>query len=84
MNKKEAIKAIRQLKKNIKKKKHDTIFCTTFWDIHEKSYKDAEIAARLLRRRGYNITIGVKRLEPLWLSYFYGHLRYRRYLTIKY
>ena len=84
MDKKEVIRVIRYLKKSIKNKEHDIIRCTTPWDIHEKYYEATEIAARYLRRKGYNIKIINQSLGLLHYSqYLFSYVRYNRYVVIK-
>lgn len=85
MDKKEVIRVIRHLKNSIKNKEHDIIRCTTSWDIYEKYYETTEIAARYLRRKGYNIKIIDQRSDFLRYSqYLFGYVRYNRYVIIKY
>lgn len=82
MDKKEVIRAIRYLEKSIKNKEHDIIHCTTSWDIHEKYYEATEIAARYLRRKGYNIKV-ISQFHGTY-NYLFGYARLSRHVVIKY
>lgn len=65
----------------IKKIKTGETYCDISpWDIHEKAYKPLEIAARYLRRKGYDITITPTIYGG---SIQCGYTRFTRYVTVK-
>lgn len=81
MNKKEIIKYIRKVKKDIKGNKHAKIYC----GVHSgNSFHSLEIAARFLRRIGFNISIEIRSL-PIGLVKSNGDsIDISRYVVIKY
>ena len=83
MNKKKIKKAIKTFKKALKKGSPKTVWKSSCWDIHKKRYTVDEIAARFLRRKGYNvqITISDNTEHP---SYQFGYIRFYRYARIKF
>ena len=83
MNKEEIIQAIKTFKKALKKGSPKTVWKSSCWDIHERLYTVDEIAARFLRRKGYNvqITISDNTEHP---SYQFGYIRFYRYARIKF
>ena len=77
MNKKEVIRTAKAFKKILKKGIPQTVWKSSYWDIHGKRYTAYEIAARFLRMKGYNvrIEIGDNTENP---SYCFGYIRYER------
>lgn len=59
MNKKEVIRTAKAFKKILKKGIPQTVWESSYWDIHEKRYTAYEIAARFLRMKGYNVRIKI-------------------------
>lgn len=60
-----------------------TVWESSYWDIHGKRYTAYEIAARFLRMKGYNvrIEIGDNTENP---SYCFGYIRFYRYVAISF
>ena len=81
MNKKEIIQAIRTFKKVLKKGSPKTVWNSCCWDIHKKRYTVEEIAARFLRRKGYNVQIDISDNTEC-PSYSFGYIRFYRYVRI--
>ena len=75
MNKKEIIRTIRAFKKALKKGSPKTVWKASCWDIHEKLYTVDEIAARFLRRKGYNVQIDISDNTEC-PSYSFGYIRF--------
>lgn len=75
MNKKEVIRTAKAFKKILKKGIPQTVWKSSYWDIHGKRYTAYEIAARFLRMKGYNvrIEIGDNTENP---SYCFGYIRF--------
>ena len=72
MNKKEVIRTAKAFKKILKKGIPQTVWKSSYWDIHGKRYTAYEIAARFLRMKGYNVVI-IQRI-PLIVSDTYGSI----------
>ena len=83
MNKKEVIRTAKAFKKILKKGIPQTVWKSSYWDIHGKRYTAYEIAARFLRMKGYNvrIEIGDNTENP---SYCFGYIRFYRYVAISF
>ena len=83
MNKKEIIRTIRTFKKTLKKGSPKTVWSSSYWDIHEKHYTISEVAARFLRKKGYNVQIDISdnTERP---SYLFGYIRFYRYVRISF
>lgn len=83
MNKKEVIRTAKAFKKILKKGIPQTVWKSSYWDIHGKRYTAHEIAARFLRMKGYNvrIEIGDNTETP---SYCFGYIRFYRYVAISF
>ena len=79
--KKEIIQAIRTFKKVLKKGSPKTVWNSCCWDIHKKRYTVDEIAARFLRRKGYNVQIDISDNTEC-PSYSFGYIRFYRYVRI--
>lgn len=81
MNRKEIIKYIRKIKKDIKGNKQTKIYCGVHFG---NSFHSLEIAARFLRRIGFNISIETRSL-PIGLVKSNGYsIDISRYAVIKY
>ena len=83
MNKKEIIQTIRTFKKALKKGSPKTVWSSSCWDTHEKLYHIDEIAARFLRRKGYNVQIEISD-NTEYPSYSFGYIRFYRYVRISF
>jgi len=83
MSKKEVIRTAKAFKKILKKGIPQTVWESSYWDIHEKRYTAYEIAARFLRMKGYNVRIKIydNTDNP---SYCFGYIRFYRYVAISF
>ena len=68
--------------KSIKKKKDHAFTSCTQWDINSMTYSSLEYAARLLRKKGFDITITISdnTRNP---SYYKGYIVFNRYCYVK-
>lgn len=81
MNRKKIIKGlIKSFKKELKKGTLSYERGCSKWDIHRREYSPEEIAARFLRRKGYDVDIEIDNsTRPVWI---FGYIRFFRHCLI--
>ena len=79
---KKTINEIISIIKSIKRKKEHVFTSCTQWDIYSKTYSSLEYAARLMRKKGFDITIRISdnMRNP---SYFMGYVVFNRYCYVE-